>query len=489
MIEEELIRHKKLNDLRAAKVDPYPSVSFRSLSTREAIDLFDELLKEKKTIIIAGRVRTIRHHGGLSFATIEDQSGQIQIAFKKNEVGEREFENWKNLFDMGDFIEVTGIVFLTKVGEKTLEVKKYRLLSKSLLPLPEKWHGLTDVEVRYRKRYLDLIANPEVREVFKKRSLIVGTLRNFMEAAGFMEVETPVLQSIAGGAAAKPFKTHHNALGIDLFLRVAPELYLKRLIVGGYEKVYEVARCFRNEGIDHAHNPEFTQLEFYWAYKNYEDLMKFTEEMLATVVKTITTGEKIEFDKTQLSFEAPYDRITFRKAVLEATGIDIDKEKDEKALSKAILKKKLALDLHGVVGYGELLDVLYKKYVRPSIIQPTFITDYPVSMKPLAKAKSDDPTKSASFQLLVAGMEVVNAFNELNDPLEQEARFGEQEKLKTQGSDEAQTSDADFIEALKYGMPPTAGFGLGIDRLTAILTNSHSLKEVILFPTLRPEQQ
>ncbi len=487
MIEEEINRQKKLNDLRTAKVNPYPSISHRSMSTHEAIDGFDDLLQSGKTITIVGRVRTIRHHGGLSFATIEDQSGVMQIAFKKNEVGESEFANWKNFFDMGDFIEATGIVFLTKVGEKTLEVKKYHMLSKALLPLPEKWHGLTDVEVRYRKRYLDLIANPEAREVFKKRSLIVGTIRNFMETAGFMEVETPVLQSIAGGATARPFKTHHNALNIDLYLRIAPELYLKRLIVGGYEKVYEIARCFRNEGIDHAHNPEFTQLEFYWAYKNYEDLMKFTEEMISAVVKNVVGNTEVQFDKTSIFFKAPFARVTFSEAVKKATGIDIDKEKDEKSLVKAMAKKKLALDTNGVVGHGELLDALYKKYVRASMIQPTFVTDYPIAMKPLAKAVDDDPSKSASFQLLVAGMEVANAYNELNDPLEQEVRFSEQEKIKAQGSAEAQASDADFVEALKYGMPPTAGFGMGIDRLTAILTNSHSLKEVILFPTLRPE--
>ncbi len=487
MFDEEIIRHKKLNDLRTAKIDAYPSVSFRTIGVREAMDEFATLEREHKTITVVGRIRAIRHHGGLSFATIEDQSGKMQLAFKRNEVGEAQFEKWKNLFDIGDFLEAGGTFFLTKVGEKTLEVKKFRILSKALLPLPEKWHGLSDVEIRYRKRYLDLIANPEVRDVFKKRSLILGSLRAFMEAAGFMEVETPVLQPIAGGAAARPFVTHHNALDIGLYLRIAPELYLKRLIVGGYEKVYEMARCFRNEGIDHAHNPEFTQLEFYWAYKNYEDIMKFTEEMLATVAQAVSDSYSVEFDKVPISFEPPFGRVTFRDAVLESTGIDINEATDEAALLKAIAKKKLKLETKDVTGYGELLDALYKKYVRPSMIQPTFVTNYPVAMKPLAKALSLDPTKAASFQLLVAGMELVNAYNELNDPLEQEARFSEQEKMKVRGSTEAQAGDADFIEALKYGMPPTVGFGMGLDRLTAILTDSHSLKEVILFPTLRPE--
>jgi lysyl-tRNA synthetase class 2 len=393
--------------------------------------------------------------------------------------------------DHADFIEVTGELFLTKRGQQSLMVRCWRLLSKALLPLPEKWHGLSDVEIRYRKRYLDLLANPEVFDVFRKRSLIVQKIREVLTREGFMEVETPILQTIAGGAAAKPFVTHHNALDMDLYLRIAPELFLKRLIVGGYEKVFEVARCFRNEGVSFQHNPEFTQVEFYWAYANYEDLMSLTERMLSEIVSAVTGGRTtIERDGITLDFkpEGGIPRRKFFDLVQEVTGIDLSQTTSETELRSQIQARKPGLDISAAVGYGELCDLLYKEYVRPGIIQPTFVIDYPAAMIPLAKRKAaPEADRIATVQLVVQGMEVTKAYNELNDPLEQQARFVEEEMKKGKGSEEAMATDADFIEALKHGMPPTAGFGMGIDRLTAVLTGAHSVKEVILFPTMRPE--
>jgi lysyl-tRNA synthetase class 2 len=347
---------------------------------------------------------------------------------------------------------------------------------------------LTDTEVRYRKRYLDLIANPEVRDIFKKRSLIVKTIRNFLDAEGFMEVDTPILQPIAGGAAAKPFVTHHNALDIDLFLRIAPELYLKRLVVGGFEKVFEVARCFRNEGIDHSHNPEFTQVEFYWAYANYEDLIKLTERMIAAILEKTNDGSlKLMHEGVELDFTAPFARVSFKDIVKAKTGIDIDEVNTEEKLRAEIKKQNLRVDIGNTFGFGETVEALYKEFCRPSIIQPTFVTDYPVAMIPLAKRKDNDPSKVATFQLVAKGVELNKAYNELNDPTDQAERFREQDNLRNQGAEEAQQTDDDFIEALSVGMPPTAGFGMGIDRLSVFLTGVHSVKETILFPTLRPE--
>ncbi len=490
MLEEEAVRREKLERLRKEGVDPYPSASHRSASCREAIEQFDAWSAGKKTITVAGRLKAVRTHGGAAFADLVDETEKLQLHLKSDGVGQASFERFAALVDHADFIEAEGTLFLTKRGEKTLEVKSWRLLSKALLPLPEKWHGLSDVEVRYRKRYLDLIANEETRRIFRTRSLIVRSIREFLDGRGFMEVETPILQTVAGGASARPFVTHHNALDIDLYLRVAPELYLKRLIVGGFEKVYEIARCFRNEGISFQHNPEFTQVEFYWAYATYEDLMKLTEDLVSGLVAKMTGGSmKIERDSVSLDFMPPYPRRKFYDLVKEGTGIDLEDASDESKLRKAIEKKKLSLDLKNIVGYGELVDALYKEYVRPKIVHPTFVVDYPAEMIPLAKRKEDDPRKIATTQLLVQGIELTKAYNELNDPLDQEARFKEEERRKGKGAEEAMATDVDFVEALKHGMPPTAGFGMGIDRLTALLTGSHSVKEVILFPTMRPEEK
>ncbi len=487
-MDEVLSRKVKLQRIVAEGIDPYPSKAERTHTAAAAVADFAVLSEEKTLIKCVGRIRALRAHGGLTFAVIEDGSGQLQAVFRKDVLGAEDYDFWTSNLDIGDFVGIEGTLFLTKRGEKTLDAQKIVLLGKALLPLPEKWHGLTDTEIRYRKRYLDLISNPEVRDIFRKRSLIVKTIRDFLDDKGFMEVETPVFQPLAGGAAAKPFVTRHNALAIDLYLRIAPELYLKRLIVGGFERVYEIARCFRNEGIDHSHNPEFTQVEFYWAYADCEKLMKTTEEMLAAILGKVNGGSlKLVHEGTELDFTAPFARVTFRDLVKEKTGIDIDLADTEEKLVAEIKAKKLKVDLGKAFGYGEIAEAVYKEYCRPSIIQPTFLTDYPAEMIPLAKRKSGDSRKIATFQLLAKGFEICKAYNELNDPIDQAARFLEQEKLREKGAEEAQSMDNDFVEALSVGMPPTAGFGMGIDRLALFLTGVHSVKETILFPTLKPE--
>ncbi len=490
MLEEEKVRSDKVHKLRDAGIDPYPADAKRTATCAQAVSHFDAWSAEQKNITLSGRIRAVRAHGGAAFADLTDESGRVQLHLKLDIIGAASFEQFVAAIDLGDFMEAEGVLFLTKRGEKTLEVRSWRILSKALLPMPEKWHGLSDVEVRYRKRHLDLIANEDVRNIFRTRSLIVRTIREFLHGEGFMEVETPILQTQAGGAAARPFVTHHNALDLDLQLRIAPELFLKRLIVGGFEKVFEVARCFRNEGISFQHNPEFTQVEFYWAYATYEDLMQLTERMVSGIVSAAQGGKMtVERDGVTLDFSGPYPRKKFYDLVKEGTGIDLEQIKDEKTLKAAMIDKNLKVDTKELHGFGELVDALYKAYVRPKIVQPTFVIDYPAEMIPLAKRKPDQPDRIATVQLLVQGIEVTKAYNELNDPLEQEARFAEEAKKKEAGSEEAMPADADFVEALKYGMPPTAGFGMGIDRLTALLTGAHSIKEVILFPTLRPEQQ
>ena len=486
---EEAVRIAKAKALRDDGINPYPASTRRDTIVADAVSHFDAWAAEKKVVIVAGRLRSIRAHGGAAFADLEDASGKIQLHIKSDVIGEVSFALFMNTIDHADVIEAEGTLFLTKRGQQSIEVTSWNILSKALLPLPEKWHGLSDVEIRYRKRYLDLLANPEVFEIFKKRSIIVQKIREVLSREGFMEVETPILQTIAGGASAKPFITHHNALDMDLYLRIAPELFLKRLIVGGYEKVFEMARCFRNEGISFQHNPEFTQVEFYWAYATYEDLMKLNETMLTEIVGALQGGKMtVERDGVTLDFTAPYPRKTFYSLVHERTGIDLTEANDEKKLAAAIKDKKMNLDIADAVGFGELCDLLYKTYVRPHIVQPTFVTDYPAEMIALAKRKEGQEDRIASVQLVAQGVELSKAYNELNDPLEQQARFMEEEMKKGKGSDEAMATDADFIEALKHGMPPTAGFGMGIERLTALLTGAHSIKEVMLFPTMKPEQ-
>lgn len=482
MTEIEKIRLKKLQELIKRGIDPYPSQTKRTHFCQEINENFDYLSDKKEEVTVAGRLISLRLHGKSAFSHLRDASGQIQIYFKADEIGQA-YQIFKNYFDIGDFLEISGFLFLTKTQEKTILVKKFRLLSKSLLPLPEKWHGLEDVELRYRQRYLDLLANKEVREIFQKRSLIIKTIRDFFDEKGFMAVETPILQAVPGGANAKPFITRHQALDIDLYLSIAPELYLKRLIIGGFEKIYEIARCFRNEGIDWSHQPEFTQVEFYQAYVNYHDFMNLIEDFFVFLFKRLKLDFKIQFRRHEINFKPPYPRLKFKEVVQKFAHLDLDKLTEQKKLIQ--VAEKLGLKITKHFSRGKIIDEIFKKEVRPKIINPTFIINHPVELSPLAKKIPTEPNYVERFQLLVAGLELVNAFSELNNPLDQEERFLQQQKIRDTGDEEAQRYDRDFIEALKYGLPPTAGAGLGVDRLVAILTNVKNLKEVILFPTLR----
>lgn len=482
---EEKIRKKKFLELLKEGFDSYPAKIERTHTCEEILARFEGFAKNNKMVSLVGRLRSIRVHGGSSFAHLEDGTGRIQIYFKKDLVGKDNYDFFKDKIDLGDFLECQGRLFKTKTREKTLRVEKFKLICKSFRPLPEKWHGLADIEIRYRKRYLDLIANPGVRGIFKKRSLILKYLREFLDKQGFIEVETPILQPLPGGANAKPFKTHHEALNLDLYLRIAPELYLKRLIVGGFEKVYEIGRCFRNEGIDWTHNPDFTMLEFYQAYIDYKELMKLTEGLINYVVEKTEGQRIIEYERKKIDFIPPFPRITFRDAILKFTKINIDKVKNEKELAAEI--KKLGIKIDKKWSYSKILDELYKEKVRPQFIQPTFLIDYPVELSPLAK-RIPGANYAERFQLIAGGVELTNCFSELNNPEEQKERFKQQERLRKRGEEEAQRIDYDFLEALEYGMPPCGGFGLGVDRLVALLTNSHSLRQVILFPTMRPKK-
>ncbi len=479
MLDERSVRLGKLEALRAQGIEPYPQESHRSHLCGDVTADFGTFEASKTMVTLAGRVMSIRVHGGLLFADLRDGSGSLQLVFKEDEIAD-EFARFRDAVDPGDFVEATGTAFTTKRGEKSIEVGKWAMLAKALLPLPEKWHGLADIETRFRHRELDLLSSPEVRERFIVRSKLISSLRAFLDKQDFMEIETPMLQPIPGGANAKPFITHHNALDIDLYLRIAPELYLKRMIVGGFERIFEIGRCFRNEGIDHSHNPEFTMLELYWAYAGKDEFLAFIEQMLSTIVKTALGKE----------FGAPFPRLTFRQAVLDATGIDVDELKNEKDVINAVKANKLKVDFKNRVGLGEYLDELYKKTARSKITGPAWVLDYPVEMMPLAGRSPEDPNKSAIAQLIISGTEVVKCFyHELNDPLDQRERFKAEEALSQKGSEDAQRLDTAFLDSLEHGMPPTAGMGMGIDRLTAILTESPSLKEVILFPTLRPEAE
>ena len=479
-------RTKKAEAIKKAGFSVYPLEVKRTHTIFEALENFADFSKKQKEIILAGRIKAKREHGKAVFLDIEDGTKKIQVHLKEDKLGERGFKFFQNNFDIGDFIEIRGVLFTTKKGEKTIEAADFKMLAKSLKPLPEKWHGLQDVEERFRKRYLDLIFNPEVKEKFEIRTKIIKEIRAFLDNNGFLEVETPILQPIYGGATARPFKTHLNALDMDLYLRIAPELYLKRLLVGGFEKVYEIGKCFRNEGMDKFHNPDFTILEFYWAYADYKDLMKLTEKLFAFLIKNIFGKLEIEYEGKKINFKPAWPRIEFSQLLKKYAKIDLD-EINLEALKKEA--KKLGIEVGKGEGKPEIADKIYKKYCQPKLWQPTFIIHHPYGSAPLAKQLEDNPKKLARFQLLVGGLEIVNAFSELNDPLEQRKRFKEQEKIFKDGFEEAQRLDEDFIEALEYGMPPAAGFGLGIDRLVLLLTNSHAIREVILFPTMRPRGQ
>ncbi len=477
------IRLKKLEAIRKAGLLTYPLKVNRTCTIIQTLQDFSKLSKENKEIVLTGRIKAQRMHGKAAFLDIEDGTGKIQVHLREDKLGEKGYKFFLDNFDIGDFIETKGVLFETKRGEKTIEASDYKMLVKSLLPLPEKWQGLQDVEERYRKRYLDLIFNKEIKEKFELRSKIIKEIRIFLDKEGFLEVETPILQPLYGGASAKPFKTHLNALDVDLYLRISPELYLKRLLVGGFEKVYEIGKCFRNEGIDKAHNPDFTMLEFYWAYSDYKELMRFTEKLISTVIKNTLGVTKIKYEDKEIDFTPPWPRLEYKDLLKKYAGIDID-EINITGLKKEA--KKRGIDPRG--GKFEIIDEIFKKLCRPKLWGPVFLIHYPASAFPLAKPLDDDPKTSGSFQLLVAGFEIVKAFSELNNPVLQRERFEEQEKILKDGFEEAQRLDEDFIEALEYGMPPAAGWGMGIDRLTAILTDSHSLREIILFPTMRPRQ-
>ena len=471
-------RLRKLKELQEKGINPYPSTAVRKQTIAQVRDMLD------KEVHVVGRIMSLRGHGKISFADIQDESGKIQLLFRKDSLGDV-FDTTK-LLDTGDFIQIAGKVIKTNAGEITVDVSTFTILSKSLCPLPDTWHGLTDVEERYRKRYVDLLMNPDVRKIFEVRFKIVKLLRLYLDEKGFIEVATPVLQPIYGGTTALPFITHHNALESDLYLRIADELYLKRLIVGGFEKVYEIGVDFRNEGIDRWHNPEFTQLEFYQAYVDYTEIMDMTEKMLSYIVKEITGSYTITYDGNEIDFTPPWGRVTYRDAILSQTGIDIDIEKTAEQLKKKIKEKHIPLELSSRADVFEILDNLMKSTVRPHIFKPMFFVDYPAFMRPLAKKKNDDASKVEAFQVVVAGTELINAYSELNDPIEQRARWEDEERRGKEGVTEHQVVDEDYIQALEYGMPPTAGWGMGIERFLAILTNQHSIKDVILFPTLRP---
>ena len=477
-------RLKKLEAIKRAGFSAYPEKTKRTHKITQSLQDFNTISRSKEEVILVGRVKSFREHGGSTFLDIEDESGKIQVFLKKDRLGEKSYQFFLKNFDIGDFIEVRGILFKTKKGEKTIEAADFKMLAKSLLPLPEKWHGLKDIEERFRKRYLDLIFNPEVKKKFEVRSKIIREIRDFLEKEGFLEVETPILQPVYGGATAKPFKTHLNALALDLYLRIAPEIYLKKLLVGGFEKVYEIGRVFRNEGMDRSHNPDYTIFEFYWAYADYKDLMKLTERMFEGLLKKVFGKLEIEYERKKINFNIPWPRIEFTQLLKKYTKINLDEINVEVLKREA---KKLDINIEKGEGKPEIADKIFKKYCQPKIWQPTFIIHHPLGAKPLAKSLEDNPSKLANFQLIVAGWELVNAFSELNNPIEQRKRFEEQEKSFREGLEEAQRTDEDFLTALEYGMPPAAGFGLGIDRLVALLTDSHSLREVILFPTMRPK--
>lgn len=478
------IRLKKLEAIKKSQTSPYPEKTKRTHQIEEAIKNFNALSSAKKEVILAGRIKSLRGHGGSTFLDIEDGTGKIQSFFRKDRLGEKGYQFFLGNFDIGDFIEIRGILFKTKKGEKTIEASDFKMLAKSLLPLPEKWHGLQDQEERFRKRYLDLLFNPAVKKKFEIRSQIIKEIREFLEKEGFLEVETPILQPIYGGAKAKPFKTHLNALDIDLYLRISPELYLKRLLVGGFEKVYEIGKCFRNEGVDRFHNPDFTMLEFYWAYADYKDLMKLTEKLFENLIKKVFGKPEIQYEGKKINFKTPFQRVEFDQLLKKYTEINLEEINLESLKKEA---KKLEIKFEENAGKAEVADEIYKKACLPKIWEPTFVINHPKESFPLAKALENNPKKLANFQLIVGSWELVNAFSELNDPQEQKKRFEEQEKFFKAGFEEAQRMDKDFIEALEYAMPPAAGFGMGIDRLTALLTDSHSLREVILFPTMRPK--
>lgn len=475
------VRLEKLAELKEMGIEPFGRRFERDSMAQHIKEAFSEL--EGKTVVIAGRIMSKRRHGKAGFANLADFSGNIQLYFRQDDLGPEKYELYKKL-DMGDILGIQGEVFRTQKGEISIHVRDLYYLSKSLTPLPEKWHGLKDVELRYRQRYVDLIVNPEVKEVFVKRSRIIKEMRNYLDDRGFLEVETPMMQPIPGGATARPFITHHNALDMELYLRIAPELYLKRLIVGGLEKVYEINRNFRNEGISTRHNPEFTMLEIYQAYGDYEVMMQLCEDLISAVMLKVNGSMQIDFEGQQLDFTPPWRRVTMLDAIKEAAGLDFSLIKSDEDARQAA--RQLGLEVKAGASRGELINEIFEQFVEDKLIQPTFVYGHPVEVSPLAKRNQEHPEFTDRFELFIMQREIANAFSELNDPIDQKERFIKQVEKRAGGDAEAHMMDEDYINALEYGMPPAGGMGIGIDRLVMLMTGSPSIRDVILFPTLRP---
>lgn len=476
------IRRDKLTSLKESGRNPYEQTSYdRTAYANQICENFESL--EGKEVALAGRIMSKRDMGKASFFDLMDSSGKIQVYMKVNIVGEEPYDQFKK-WDIGDICGVKGEVFRTRHGEISIRAQEVVLLSKSLLPLPEKFHGLKDTDLRYRQRYVDLIMNPEVRETFVKRTAVIREIRRFLDDKGFLEVETPVLHNVAGGAAARPFITHHNTLDIDMHLRIALELHLKRLIVGGFDKVYEIGRTFRNEGMDTKHNPEFTMLEFYQAYTNYEGIMTLTEEMLRYVTNAVLGTTTVTFCGEEIDFGKPFERITMVDAVKKYAGVDFDQIHSLEEARAAAKEHHIEYEERHLK--GDILNLFFDEFCEDKLIQPTFLTEHPVDISPLSKKKADKPEYTERFELFIMGRELCNAYSELNDPIDQKERFEHQVALKAAGDDEAPDMDTDFITALEYGLPPTGGFGMGIDRLVMLLTDQASIRDVLLFPTMKP---
>lgn len=482
--EQKQIRIDKLRALQAQGKDPFEITLAKQTHHSDEIKAQFEQLEEKD-VTIAGRIMTWRDMGKANFIDVQDRNGRIQAYVRMNDVGEDVFKEFKT-WDLGDIVEITGFVFKTRTGEISVHAKEIRLISKSLLPLPEKFHGLTDTDTRYRKRYLDMIMNPDVKETFIKRSRIITSIRTYLDNLGFVEVETPILNTIAGGAAARPFITHHNTLDMDMYLRIATELYLKRLIVGGMERVYEIGRNFRNEGMDVRHNPEFTCIELYQAFTDYHGMMDIAENLIRNAATEVCDSLHIVFNSTEIDLETPFARMTMVEAVKKFSGVDFAEFMSDNEKAIEIAKEKGIEIENGKATWGDILNSFFEEFVEENLVQPTFIMDYPVEISPLTKRKPDCPVLTERFELFILGGEYGNAYSELNDPIDQQGRFEAQMKLREAGDDEANMIDNDFVTALEYGMPPTGGLGIGIDRLVMLLTDSYSIRDVLLFPTMKP---